>query len=358
MRSENRRGIFLSVLMAAAFALSSPAAARAQTTGTTATEAGAATTQAKTAAAVDSTAVTNVGVGSGVTSVASDSNGNVYASLQYDNKVVKLNGGGTELARFAVGANPTGLLVDNAGAVLYVMNNADNTVSKLGLDGTPRATFKVDGDGPVHAALYAGTLYVACERSNTLVRMTTDGAALGSTAVGARPVWVTVGASPSRLATTDPSATAAGGDATATTAGGTVNVYVSCNKANQVWKLSASGSVLARYSTARGPFGLAVNSNGELLVACFWDAVVQRFDAAGAVLSNTAVGDGAAGLIAYGNVVAVIENGNNGITRLSAADGAVISRDKVDRAPLMGTATASALWVGCTGSGTIAKRAL
>jgi hypothetical protein len=40
------------------------------------------------------------------------------------------------------------------------------------------------------------------------------------------------------------------------------------------------------------------------------------------------------------------------------ADGTFISKDLVDRSPLIGAATPSALWVACTGSGTIARRAL
>jgi hypothetical protein len=126
-----------------------------------------------------------------------------------------------------------------------------------------------------------------------------------------------------------------------------------------VWKLSSAGAVLASYNTGRGPYGMAVNGSGQVFVACFWDAVVLRLDGSnGSVLSKTAVGDGAAGMIPYGNVVAVIENGNNGITRMSLSDGTVISRDKVDRAPLVGASNGSSLWVACTGSGTIAKRAL
>jgi hypothetical protein len=417
------KNFLLSVLMIAAFALLSPVVSSAQTSATTATTPTAAdgtttttaadgtttTTTAKRApATTDSTAATSVGFNAGVTSLAADSNGNIYASLQYTNKVVKLNGSGTLIGTFPVGGNPTGLLVDNANSVLYVLNNTDNTVSKLGLDGTLIATYKVAGDGPVYAALYGSTLYIACERSSTLVRMSTSGAALGSTDVGARPVWVvvtvtsskgytmdasaapadttaapadtaaapadttTTAAAPTDTAATPTDTTAAPtdtavapADTTASTASrpapvaSTVNVYVSCNKANQVWKLSSAGGVLAKYDSGRGPFGLAVNGSGNILVACFWDAVVLRINGAdGTVLSKTAVGDGAAGLIAYGNVVAVIENGTNSITRLSAADGSFISKDKVDRAPLAGTATASALWVGCTGSGTVARRAL
>jgi hypothetical protein len=362
-RTDHMKNVLLGVLMIAAFTLLSPVVSSAQTTAVAPADGSTTTVAPKpTPASIDSTAATSVGFNAGVTSLAGDSNGNVYASLQYTNKVVKLNGGGTLIGTYAVGGNPTGLLVDNANSVLYVLNNADNTVSKLGLDGTFIATYPVAGDGPVHAALYGSTLYIACERSSTVVRMTTDGTALGSTNVGARPVWVLVIVTSAKGATTD--ATAVPADTTTTTDTTTmrtsgVNVYVSCNKANQVWKMSSVGEVLAKYDSGRGPFGLAVNSNGNILVACFWDAVVLRLSGVdGTVLGKTAVGDGAAGLIAYGNVVAVIENGTNSITRLSAVDGSVISKDKVDRAPLAGAATASALWVGCTGSGTVARRAL
>jgi DNA-binding beta-propeller fold protein YncE len=425
MTTQMRTGGRLTgALLIIALTLLSAAVASAQTSTTT-TATTTSETPTKQVAPTDTTAGTSVGLNDGVTSMAADSGGNLYASLQYTNKVVKLNGAGTVIATFVVGRNPTGLLVDNNGGFLYVLNNADNTVSKLKLDGTPAATFKVAGDGPVSAALYAGVLYVACERSNTLVRLSaTDGTALGSSNVGARPVWVVVSVTSTKYyyssydmastdsamttSTTDPatadcldcspapppdgesttvdaSSTTDGGgtapppdstadttssgpmltDSSSTSAQGssyktvtTVNVYVSCNKANEVWKLSSAGSLVAKFGTGRGPFGLAVNSRGELYVACFWDSVVQRFSSAGTVLSRTAVGDGAAGLISYGNVLAVVSNGANAITRLSLADGTFISKDVVDRSPLIGAATPSALWVACTGSGTIAKRAL
>lgn len=387
MTTQMRKGRRLNgALLVIALTLLSAAVASAQTSTTT-----------KTVASTDTTDTTSVGLDAGVTSMAGDSNGNVYASLQFSNKVVKLNGGGTLVGTFTVGRNPTGLIVDNANGLLYVLNNADNTISKLRLDGTLVSTFSVAGDGPVHAALYGGTLYVACERSNTLVRLSAaDGTALGSTVVGARPVWVVVGITSTRYATSgdtistidgaeptlkedgsttvDASSTeAAPPDSSAPTDGAmspesggasspykttnTVSIYVSCNKENQVWKLSNAGGVVGKFATGRGPFGLALNTRGEVLVACFWDAVVQRLSSSGAVLSKTDVGDGPAGMIPYGNTVAVISNGANTISRLSVTDGTFISKDVVDRSPLIGAATPSALWVACTGTGTIARRA-
>lgn len=455
MKTQTRtKNSLTAALLAAALTLLSAAPAPAQTTSTTSSTlssdatssdttsstSGTSGSSSKTTAATDTTAVTSVGLNDGVTSMAADSNGNIYASLQYTNKVVKLNGAGTVVGTFAVGRNPTGLIVDNNnGGFLYVLNNADNTVSKLKLDGTPLGTFKVAGDGPVHAALYGGVLYVACERSNTLVRLSAaDGTALGSSPVGARPVWVVVSVTTTKYyynnysladssvapasdcidcstttaecldcgtapadcidcgtapadgesTTVDASTTTDGGgtapppDTTATDTTSsdpmladssmssssysssssktvtTVNIYVSCNKANEVWKLGSDGTLAAKFATARGPFGLAVNSRGELFVSCFWDSVVQRFSSAGAVLSRTPVGDGAAGVIAYSGVLAVISNGANSVTRLSISDGTFISKDLVDRAPLIGTSNGSSLWIACTGNGTIARRAL
>jgi sugar lactone lactonase YvrE len=410
MKTQIRTGNRLTgAMLIIALTLLSAAVAPAQTT-------------TKQVAPTDTTAVTSVGLDAGVTSMAGDSNGNVYASLQFSNKVVKLNGGGTVIGTFSVGRNPTGLIVDNAGGFLYALNNADNTISKLKLDGTLVSTFNVAGEGPVHAALYSGVLYVACERSNTLVRLSaSNGAALGSSPVGSRPVWVVVGLTTTRYKTTysggdlmladsaatsdattsdatisDPSADPGTVDGEPTTVDAssdpsyadpyasdagtmenssmvmsadgsrtsyktvtTASIYVSCNKDNQVWKLSNDGALVSKFATGRGTYGLALNSKGELLVACFWDAVVMRFSSAGALLSKTAVGDGPAGMIPYGgSYVAVVSNGANTITRLSVADGTFISKDLVDRSPLIGAATPSALWVACTGSGTIAKRAL
>lgn len=342
MRKVKMKKILQSVLGIAAFALLSPGVSSAQTTTTDGTTTVVAAKPAP--ATSDPTAVTSVGFGAGVAGLASDANGNIYVSLQNTSKIVKLNGAGSVIGSFEAGRSPVGLIVDDAKGVLYALNNAENTVSKMALDGTPIATFKVDGDGPVQGTLFGGVLYLACERSNTVVRMSTDGLAQGSTEVGARPVWVAIAA---------PDAV--------TKAGSGVNVYVSCNKANQVWKLSTAGAVLAKYDTGRGPFGIAINNNGDVLVACFWDAMVLRLSGiTGETMSKTAVGDGASALISYnsGNMVAVVENGTNSVARLSAADGLFVSRDKVDRSPMFGTATASGLWLGCTGNGTIARRSL
>ncbi|HEU4596561.1 MAG TPA: hypothetical protein VFS10_15600 [Pyrinomonadaceae bacterium] len=384
MRSNGRRRNVLTGALFAALVLCSASVASAQDATTSGTK----IMPEKTTAPYSTEAVTSIGLDAGVTSLAADANGNIYASLQFSKKVVKLNSSGTVVGTFAVGANPTGLVVDNANGHLYVLNNSDNTVSKLKLDGTPVGTYTVGGDGPVHAALLGSTLYIACERSNTLVRMSTSGAALGSTPVGKRPVWVVVASSSSKTFTSlddgtmtadaeatsvesEPTAvegetmtvegettTVEGDAAMASKPSSVTSVYVSCNKSDEVWKLSTSGGVVGKYATPRGPFGLAVNSKGEMLVACFWDGIVYRMSAAGVGLSKTAVGDGAAGVVAYGNVLAVISNGANTLTRLSLADGLVISKDLVDRAPLAGAATSSALWVGCTGGGTIARRSL
>lgn len=342
----------LCALTLAAFALLFSAAASAQTaqaaqtTQTTQAAPGGAVdpivspepsqTPAKVVSPVDAKSETPFGLASGVSGIGADDAGNAYVALQFENVVVKLDSGGMEVGRFPVGGNPVGVIVDSVNKVFYVLNNRDNTVSKKSLAGADIATFKVDGDGPLNGALAGGVLVFTCERSNTVVRMTTAGVQLGSTPVGARPVWVAV------------SAGKAGGD-----------IYVSCNKDNQVWKLSSSGAVVAKYDTGRGPYGLVVNINGDFLVACSWDSVVLRHSGVtGGVLSKTGVADGPSQMVAYNDAVAVASIGGNRITRLSAVDGLVRSSEVVNRSPSTLAASPFSLWVGCDGSGTITRRAL
>jgi DNA-binding beta-propeller fold protein YncE len=227
------------------------------------------------------------------------------------------------------------VIVDSLNKVFYVLNNGDNTVSKVGLDGAPIATFKVEGDGPLNGVLSNGVLIFTCERSNTVVRMSTAGVQLSSTPVGARPVWV------------------------AASSGKLGEIYVSCNKANQVWKLSSTGAAVAKYATGRGPYGIVVNINGDFLVACSWDAVVLRHSGAtGEILSKTGVADGPSQMVAYNDAVAVASIGGNRITRLSAVDGLVRSSEVVNRSPSTLAVSPYSLWVGCDGSGTVTRRAL
>jgi len=136
-------------------------------------------------------------------------------------------------------------------------------------------------------------------------------------------------------------------------------IYVSCNKANQVWKLSSAGAAVAKYDTGRGPYGIVLNVNGDFLVACSWDAVVLRHSGAtGEILSKTGVADGPSQMVAYNDAVAVASIGGNRITRLSAVDGLVRSSEVVNRSPSTLAVSPYSLWVGCDGSGTVTRRAL
>lgn len=330
----------LCALTFAAFALLFSAAASAQTAESNATaviaDPAPSQTPAKIVSPVDAKAETAFGLDSGVSGIGTDDGGNAYVALQFQNLVMKLDSGGMVLAKISTGRNPVGVIVDSVNKFFYVLNNGDNTVSKKSLDGAEIATYKVDGDGPLNGVLVNGVLVFTCERSNTVVRMTTAGVQLGSTPVGARPVWVAV------------SASKAGGD-----------IYVSCNKDNQVWKLSAAGAVVAKYDTGRGPYGIVVNINGDFLVACSWDAVVLRHSGVtGGVLSKTVVADGPSQMVAYNDAVAVASIGGNRITRLSAVDGLVRSSEVVNRSPSTLAVSPFSLWVGCDGSGTVTRRAL
>lgn len=340
IRKVSKVRILLYALTVAAFALMFSAAAVAQTAQeATAVVADPAPSQtpAKVVSPVDAKSETGVGLASGVSGIGTDDGGNAYVALQFQNVVVKFDSGGMELGRFPTGKNPVGVIVDSVNKVFYVLNNGDNTVSKKSLAGAEIATFKVDGDGPLNGTLAGSVLVFACERSNTVVRMSTAGAQLSSTPVGARPVWVAVSSSGK-----------VGGD-----------IYVSCNKDNQVWKLSSTGAAVAKYDTGRGPYGIVVNVNGDFLVACSWDAVVLRHSGlTGAVLSKTEVADGPSQMVAYNDAVAVASIGGNRITRLSAVDGLMRSSEVVNRSPSTISASPFSLWVGCDGSGTITRRAL
>ena len=340
IRKASKVRVLLYALTFAAFALLFSANASAQTAQTDATgivaDPAPSQTPAKVVAPVDSTSETNFGLSSGVSGIGTDDGGNAYVALQFQNLVMKLDAGGTALAKIPVGRNPVGVIVDSVNKVFYVLNNGDNTVSKKSLDGADIATFKVDGDGPLNGVKRGDEIIFTCERSNTVVRMSTAGVMLSSTPVGARPVWVAA------------SAGKAGGD-----------IYVSCNKANQVWKLTAAGAVVAKYETGRGPYGLVVNVNGDFLVACSWDAVVLRHSGVtGGILSKTGVADGPSQMVAYNDAVAVASIGGNRITRLSAVDGLMRSSEVVNRSPSTIAASPYSLWVGCDGSGTITRRAL
>lgn len=331
----------LYALTFAVFALLFSATASAQTTRTTETNATAiavdpAPTQSpdKVVAPVDSTNDSSFGLGSGVSGIGTDDAGNAYIALQFQDMVVKVDGGGMALAKIPVGKNPVGVIVDSLNKVFYTLNNGDNTVSKAGLDGTPIATFKVDGDGPLNGVKRGDELIFTCERSSTVVRMSTAGVQLSSTPVGSRPVWV------------------------AASAGKLGEIYVSCNKANQVWKLSSAGEAVAKYDTGRGPYGIVLNVNGDFLVACSWDAVVLRHSGStGVILSKTGVADGPSQMVAYNDAVAVVSIGGNRVTRLSAVDGLMRSSEVVNRSPST-IAAGLSLWVGCDGSGTVTRRAL
>ncbi len=339
-RKASKVRTLLYALTVAAFALFASAVASAQTAqGVTATDTTTATdaqtTPVKTVAPVDAKTETDFGLASGVSGIGTDDSGNAYIALQFQNLVMKVDSGGMVLAKISTGRNPVGVIVDSLNKVFYVLNNGDNTVSKKGLDGTDIATFKVDGDGPLNGVLRGSELIFTCERSNTVVRMSTAGVQLSSSSVGARPVWV------------------------AASSGKLGEIYVSCNKDNQVWKLSSTGAVLAKYATGRGPYGLALNINGDFLVACSWDAVVLRHSSVtGEILSKTAVADGPSQMVAYNDAVAVASIGGNRITRLSAVDGLVRSSETVNRSPSTLAASPFSLWVGCDGSGTVTRRAL
>lgn len=277
-------------------------------------------------APVDETAATSTGANSGPTHISADSAGNLWVTLQFSNKVAKLDSGGNLIGTYATGSNPTGVA---AGDGVWVANNGDNTVTKLSLSGAVLGTYKSGGEGPQAVLLLGDHLWVANERSNTVTRVSGKGVVVSTIPVGDRPTAL--------------AADAAG------------NVWVANNKSNTVTKISPAATVLGTYKVGSGPFGLAAVGL-DVFVSCFFDGTVQRVSGAtGQVLSQIAVGDGAAGLTHYGQYYLVAVSGTNSVTVFSEA-GTVHTSLRVGRGPLGVAATPTGYWIANSGSDSVSRR--
>jgi streptogramin lyase len=108
-----RTGIWPRALLIAAVALCGPVAAQAQTSTSSTSTVPATDVQTAPAepapATVDQSAAIDVGVGSGPTNIASDSSGNLWVTLQFTGKVMKLGVTGAVLGTYNAGRNPTGI---------------------------------------------------------------------------------------------------------------------------------------------------------------------------------------------------------------------------------------------------------
>ncbi len=155
------------------------------------------------------------------------------------------------IGRFTVGNNPTGVACD--GVNVWVANNADDTVSKLSLDGTVLGTYAV-GKGPQAILLANGGVVVANEKGNSLTRLSSSGAVLGTYAVGKRPVALALEGT---------------------------NLWVANNKSNNVMKLSAAGAILATYAVGDGPAGIAFDGT-SIWVTNFFSRSVMKLNPSGA----------------------------------------------------------------------------
>lgn len=271
---------------------------------------------------------------------------------------------------FEVGDGPEGIAFD--GTALWVTNQFSNTVMKLSGDGAVLGTFAV-GRRPIGVAADTGSVWVANHLSDTVTKLrASDGARLGTFAVGNGPggiaaaggeVWVAnrnantvtkLRASDGVVLGTFAVGRRPMGVAISATSAGT-HVWVTNNKGNSVTKLRASdGVVVGTYRVGEGPFGIAFDGS-SIWVANFFDGNVTKLSRDGVPLGIFATDDGSAGVLFDGNSIWVANNGNNTVTHLRPADGEVLETLAADAGPFGLAFDGSNLWVSNFSSNTVSK---
>jgi len=277
-------------------------------------------------------------------------------------------------ARFAVGDGPEGVAFD--GSSIWVANEFGNSVTKLSSDGAVLGTFPV-GRRPVGVAADRGVVWVANYLSNTVTKLgASDGAVLGTFPVGDGPggiachdnsIWVTNRNSNTvmRLQASDGAVLGTYrvgrrpmGVAVSQTVGATDSthyVWVANNQSNTVTKLRESdGLVMATYKVGDGPFGVAFDGT-SVWVANFFSQTVMKLGSDGTVLGTFLTGDGATDVVFDGSNIWVANNGGNSVTKLRAADGAVLQNIDLGGGPFGMAFDGSSLWVSNFSSDAVSK---
>lgn len=212
---------------------------------------------------------------SGASGVALDSAGNLYVGSFGNNQIQRFSPAGEYLGVFATTglAGPEGLVFDRQGN-LFVANWNDASVMKFAPDGTSLGPGVAPGflDRPAGLSLDANdNLYVASVGTGAVEKFAPDGTHLGA--------FVTGVSGPGQLVF----------DAQG-------RAYVAATGVNfdgtEVLRFTESGTPLGSplADGLHGPFGMAVDSEGNLLVANFKPDVntIQKFSPQGASLGTFA----------------------------------------------------------------------
>ena len=272
-------------------------------------------------------------VGGGPEAVAFDGN-YLWVTSQFDNTVTKLTADGSIVGVYAVGEEPLGVATD--GKSVWVANHDSNTVSRLdAADGRLIATFNV-GQGPGGLAYAEGYLWVANRTSNNVMKLqAATGALEWTTRVGKRPMGVAI------------STTAAG-------AGTNSFIWITNNQDKTVTKLRPNGAVAGTFAVGDGPFG-AVFDGASIWVSNFFSGNVMRLGIDGTVQASYPTGDGASGLLFDGSNIWVANHGDNNLTKLRAADGALLETLEVGEGPFGVSSDGDNLWVSNFSSDEVAR---
>ena len=233
-------------------------------------------------------------VGQNPHSVVVDQNDNVYVTIYGSglNRVAKITGktvdcsAGTVTPSWATtGSSPTELTIDSTGTLFT--GNGNSTVTKITPGGvssgtTPGWSWSSTGQNPRGIGLdAAGNVYTASSDLHTVTKITPSGSPLGTTGTpsGTSPgfAWASLAAG------------AAPWGIVLDSAG---NVYTANTGSNSVSKITPAGTVEWTVAVGSGPYGITIDSAGNVYTANNGSNNVSKVAPNGTVASTIAVGAG------------------------------------------------------------------